>query len=111
MGPRPLVLACEDEDRIVELLRTLNEPLGADLIAAPDGATALAHLAARRPSMMTLDLVLPNLDGFAVLERVRQRPELDEMPIVVISAVSDTASIKRAYGYGVVDYVTKPFNV
>jgi PAS domain S-box-containing protein len=111
MDPRPVVLACEDEERIVELLRTLTEPIGVDLIAAPDGATALAHLAARRPALMTLDLVLPNLDGFGVLERVRTRPELDDMPIMVISAVSDPASIKRAYGYGVVDYVTKPFNV
>jgi signal transduction histidine kinase len=60
---------------------------------------------------MTLDLVLPTLDGFGVLERVRQMPQLDDMPIMVISALSDVANIKRAYGYGVVDYVTKPFNV
>jgi two-component system sensor histidine kinase HydH len=108
---RPLVLCCEDEDRIVELLKTLIEPLGADVIAARDGATALAHLAARRPWLMTLDLVLPNLDGFGVLERVRQRSDLDDMPIVVISALSDSVSVKKAYGYGVVDYVQKPFNV
>ena len=61
-GPRPLVLACEDEERIIELLRTLTEPLGVDLIAARDGATALAYLAARRPALMTLDLVLPTGD-------------------------------------------------
>jgi DNA-binding response OmpR family regulator len=109
--PRPLVLACEDEERIVELLRTLTEPLGVDLIAARDGASALAHLAARRPALMTLDLVLPNLDGFGVLERIRQRPELDDMPIMVISALADVTNVKRAYGYGVVDYVAKPFNV
>jgi signal transduction histidine kinase len=108
---RPLLLACEDEERIVELLRTLTEPLGVDLIAAKDGATALAHLAARRPALMTLDLVLPNLDGFAVLERIRQRRELDDMPILVISAIADAATVKRAYGLGVVDFVAKPFNV
>src|SRR5215510_1794680 len=94
--PRLLVLACEDEERIVELLRTLCEPLGVEVLAAPDGATALAQLAARRPALMTLDLVLPNLDGFGVLERVRQRPDLDDMPIMVISTVSDIATVKRA---------------
>ncbi|HZS35671.1 MAG TPA: ATP-binding protein [Polyangia bacterium] len=109
--PRPLVLACEDEERIIELLRTLTEPLGVDLIAARDGATALAYLAAKRPALMTLDLVLPTLDGFGVLERVRQMPQLDDLPIMVISALSDVNNIKRAYGYGVVDYVAKPFNV
>jgi signal transduction histidine kinase len=111
MDPRPLVLACEDEERIVELLRALTEPLGVDLIAAPDGPSAIAHLAARRPALMTLDLVLPTLDGFAVLERIRQRPDLDDMPVMVISALSDPATVKRAYSYGVVDYVAKPFNV
>jgi signal transduction histidine kinase len=109
--PRPLLLACEDEERIVELLRALTEPLGVDLVAARDGATALAHLAARRPALMTLDLVLPNLDGFGVLERIRQRRELDDMPILVISAIADAATVKRAYALGVVDFVAKPFNV
>jgi two-component system sensor histidine kinase HydH len=108
---RPLVLACEDEERIVELLRALTEPLGVDLVAARDGASALAHLAARRPALMTLDLVLPNLDGFAVLERIRQRRELDDMPILVISAIADANTVKRAYALGVVDFVAKPFNV
>jgi PAS domain S-box-containing protein len=111
MERRPVLLACEDEERIVELLRTLTEPLGVDVVAAKDGATALAQLAVRRPALMTLDLVLPNLDGFGVLERIRQRRDLDDMPIVVISAIADAATVKRAYGLGVVDFVAKPFNV
>ena len=105
---RLLVLACEDEERIVELLRTLCEPLGVDVLAAPDGATALAHLAVRRPALMTLDLVLPNLDGFGVLERVKQRRDLDDMPILVISALSDVSSVKRAYALGANSYIVKP---
>ena len=106
MERRPVLLACEDEERIVELLRALTEPLNVDLVAARDGATALAHLAARRPALMTLDLVLPNLDGFAVLERIRQRRDLDDMPIVVISAIADAGMVKRAYGLGVVDHLS-----
>ncbi|HEY7958277.1 MAG TPA: ATP-binding protein [Polyangia bacterium] len=111
MSARPMLLACEDEERIVELLRAIAEPLGVDFIAARDGATALAHLAARKPSMMTLDLVLRNLDGFAVLERIRQRRDLDDMPVMVVSGTCDPATIKRAYALGVVDFVAKPFNV
>lgn len=111
MEPRPLVLACEDEERIVELLRSYTEALGVDLLAAPDGASALAHLAVRRPALLILDLVLPNLDGFGVLERIRARPDLEDLPVLVLSALSDAGSIKKAYAYGVVDYVTKPFNL
>ena len=105
MEPRPLILACEDEERIVDLLRALTEPLGVDLVAAPDGASALAQLAVRRPALMTLDLVLPNLDGFGVLERIRQRRDLDDMPIIVISAICDAQTVRRAYTMGVVDFV------
>src|SRR5256885_310296 len=90
---------------------TKNIGVGGAFILTTDPAAPRAPLAARRPALMTLDLVLPNLDGFGVLERVRARQDLDDMPIMVISAVSDPGSIKRAYGYGVVDYVTKPFNV
>src|SRR5262249_43459270 len=56
-------------------------------------------------------LVLPHLDGFAVLERIRQRRELDDMPIVVISAIADVATVKKAYALGAVDFIAKPFNV
>jgi signal transduction histidine kinase len=104
-------LACEDEERIVELLRTLSEPLGVELVAARDGAAAVAHLSGRRPALIILDLVLPNLDGFAVLERIRQRKDLDDVPVMVLSALADSAAVKRAYELGVVDYVQKPFNV
>src|SRR5690348_5843275 len=98
MEPRPLVLACEDEERIVELLRALTEPLGVDLVAACDGASALAHLSARRPALVILDLVLPTIDGFGLLERMRQMPDLEDVPVLVLSALSDAGSIKRAYG-------------
>src|SRR5207245_4024752 len=56
-------------------------------------------------------LVAPNLGGFGVLERGRQRRELEDMPILVISALSDVNSVKRAYSLGAVDFVAKPFNV
>jgi signal transduction histidine kinase len=109
--PKPLVLACEDEERIVELLRALTEPLGVELVPAYDGLAALELLGARQPSVMLLDLVLPNLDGFALLERVRQMREHDDMPVIVISALSDSPTLRRAYGLGVADYIVKPFNV
>ncbi len=108
---RPLVLACEDETRIVELIRTLTEPLGVELVAAEDGAAALAFLSTRRPALMTLDLVLPNLDGFALLEKMRQMRGLEDVPVVVISAMTDAQTIKRIYQLGAVDFIPKPFNV
>jgi two-component system sensor histidine kinase HydH len=111
LEPRPLVLACEDEEPIVEFLRTLTEPLGVDLIAAKDGAETLAYLSDKRPALMTLDLVLPDIDGLVLLERIRQIREHDDMPVMVVSALSDTGTVKRAYHLGAADFVVKPFNI
>lgn len=110
MEARPLFLACEDDESIVEFLRILTEPLGFDFLAAYDGASAIAELATCRPAVTTLDLVLPKIDGFGVLEKIRALPELDEMPVIVVSALSDSATVRRAYGLGAIDFLTKPFS-
>lgn len=106
----PILLVVEDELPIVELLATLSAPLGVEVLAAPDARQALAMLETVQPSLMLIDLVLPDLDGFALLERIRGRRELEEMPVLVVSALADPTSMRRAYALGANDYVTKPFN-
>ena len=108
---RPVVLAIEDEEPIVELLRTITAPLDVELRAAADGTQALEMLERWRPALITLDLVLPDLDGFAVLEAIRLNPLLAEVPVVVITALGDHVTAKRAYHMGASDFVAKPFNV
>jgi len=107
--PRPLLLAVEDELAIVELLTALTGPLDVQLVAAADGKQALAMLAQLRPALVTLDLVLPDIDGFRVLEAIRDRPELEDVPVVVITAMPDPGSMRRAYALGATDYLVKPF--
>ena len=108
---RPLLLAIEDEVPIVELLETLVEPLGVEVVAAGDGRQALSMLETLRPTLITLDLVLPDVDGFQVLEQVRRRGSLDEVPVVVLTALCDPQTMKRAYTMGASDFIGKPFNV
>jgi signal transduction histidine kinase len=108
---RPVLLAIEDDSPIVELLSTIAEPLDLEVAAAPDGKSALAILDRLRPALITLDLVLPDVDGFAVLEVVRSRPLLAEVPVLVITALGDARSVKQAYELGASDLINKPFNV
>ena len=107
----PLLLAIEDERPIVDLLETLVVPLGADFVAARDGRQALAELSRIRPALITLDLVLPDIDGLAVLEQIRRRGALDEVPVLVVTALADPATMKKAYALGASDFMNKPFNV
>jgi two-component system, NtrC family, sensor histidine kinase HydH len=107
----PILLAVEDELPIVELLTTLSAPIGMQLVAAADGTQATELLKHHRPALITLDLVLPDVDGLLLLEQVRAMRELDDVPVIVITAITDSATIKRAYALGASDFVSKPFNV
>lgn len=105
------VLVIEDEAAIAQLLATLMAPLGVRMLRARSGTEALSILAAQRPALITLDLVLPELDGIALLQRIRQRRDLDDVPVLMISAQAEPAVQRRAYQAGVSDFIAKPFPV
>src|SRR5215470_15919339 len=73
--PPLTLLSVEDDQPIVELLSMLVAPLGVNLISATTGTEAIAMLDELHPAVVTLDLVLPDIDGYAVLEYIRKRPE------------------------------------
>jgi signal transduction histidine kinase len=105
------VLLIEDESSIVQLLRTLIQPHNAYILCARTGAQALELIGRERPALITLDLVLPDLDGFTVLQQIRARRELDDVPVLMISAQAEPAAQRRAYQSGVSDFIAKPFHV
>jgi CheY-like chemotaxis protein len=85
--PRPRVLVVDDEDAIRETLREVLSEEGYEVESAADGAEALALLArGAPPRVVLLDLMMPRLDGWEVLRRVRAAPALDATAVVVISA-------------------------
>ncbi len=107
----PLVLVIEDQASIADLLAALMAPMKVQLHRARDGGQALKALSERRPALITLDLVLPGIDGFGLLGHIRQRPELDDVPVLAITAQTDSATQKRAYRSGISDFIAKPFSV
>lgn len=105
------VLIVEDEASIVQLLSTLIKPHNAYVLCARSGAQALQLLRRERPALITLDLVLPDMDGFTVLQQIRARRELDDVPVLLISAQAEPAAQRRAYQDGISDFIAKPFHV
>ena len=97
----------DDDAKIVALVRTYLEREGFAVITAGDGRAALNAIADRRPRLMVLDLMLPELDGLAVMRLVRQESDL---PILMLSARGSAAD--RVYGIheGADDYLPKPFS-
>lgn len=105
------VLIVEDEASIVQLLSTLIKPHNAFVLCARSGAQAVQMLRQERPALITLDLVLPDMDGFTVLQQIRARRELDDVPVLMISAQAEPAAQRRAYQGGISDFIAKPFHV
>jgi DNA-binding response OmpR family regulator len=100
------VLVVDDDETIRAILRRLVEVADGTVAEAATGEEALRALYAARPDIVVLDIDLPGLDGWQVLERVRQ---LTDVPVVMLSAHDDELEKVRALQAGADDYVTKPF--
>ena len=100
------VLVVEDDESIRAVVSRLVQIAGAEIIEAESGEAGLRALYAGRPDIVVLDIDLPGIDGWQVLERVRQ---LTEVPVLMLSAHDDELEKVRALQAGADDYVTKPF--
>ena len=100
-----------DDDRVNRALlaRTLQKQ-GHDVLTAGDGREALEMLAAQVPDIVLLDVVMPELDGLAALERIKADPGLRAVPVIMISALEDFDSVVRCIELGAEDYLQKPFD-
>jgi two-component system KDP operon response regulator KdpE len=102
-----LILVVDDEPAIVRLVRAKLQADGYAVIAAGRGEEALAALEEQRPDLIVLDLMMPGIDGFETLRRVRTQ---SQVPVIMLTArASDADKLKGLVG-GADDYVTKPFN-
>jgi diguanylate cyclase (GGDEF)-like protein len=108
-GARARLLVADDEPDARELL---VEVLGDEyeVVTAVDGQEAVELARSQRPDIVLLDLNMPRLDGFEVLERFHADPSLLDIPVILVTARSDEAGKVRALDQGAVDYLQKPFS-
>ena len=99
------VLLVEDDPRIRQVLEVSLRDHGYDVRSAATGEQALEEVAARRPDVLLLDLMLPGIDGLEVCRRIRAQGDL---PIIAVTARSDSADVVAGLEAGADDYVTKP---
>lgn len=104
------VLVVDDEESIRELCRVNLELHGYEVLEAPDGVIALEIVARERPDVVFLDVMLPRLDGWEVLHRIKSDPELAPIPVVMLTARTAEDDQMRGWEEGALDYVTKPFH-
>jgi DNA-binding response OmpR family regulator len=100
------VLVVDDDDDIRGLVRTLLERSGAEVHEAANGREGLREFHARRPDLVVLDVSMPDMDGWNVLERIR---DMSEVPVLMLTARGDELERVRGLQAGADDYVVKPF--
>lgn len=103
------VLVVDDERLNRMLLRRALTDQGHQVIEAVNGREALDRLASEPVDVVLLDIVMPELDGYATLAAIKADPALRDLPIIVISGVDEIASVVRCIEMGATDYLPKPF--
>jgi CheY-like chemotaxis protein len=103
------VLLVEDEDQLRRVMKDLLERDGYKVAEARDGAQALDEVDRNAPDLIMLDLNLPGLDGYGVLQRLRSRPSTSQIPVIVLTAKGDEDNEVRVFQLGADDFLTKPF--
>jgi DNA-binding response OmpR family regulator len=109
MGFKPRVLIAEDDPDTLVILRVNLSAAGIEPILASDGRTALARIQAEKPDAVLLDVLLPGIDGWQVLEELHAKG--DPVPVVMCSAKDNIHDLQRARDLGAVAYLTKPFDI
>jgi signal transduction histidine kinase len=105
------VLVVDDQSANIQMVGSLLAGAGFDVMPARSGSEALARIRARVPDLILLDLLMPQMDGFAVLATLRNDRLLAAVPVIVLTAMHDRGLLVRAFAAGAVDYLTKPFVV
>jgi DNA-binding response OmpR family regulator len=106
---RGCVLVVEDEPTIADVVARYLERAGYGTRIAGDGAQALAAAEARRPDLVVLDLMLPEIDGLEVMRRLREG-DGDRLPVILLTAKGEESDRVTGLGLGADDYVVKPFS-
>lgn len=107
-GRQTILVVDDTRANIGFLLETLSQA-GYRVRVAPDGETALEQVQYAAPDLMLLDVMMPGIDGFETCRRLRNLPNLSQLPVIFMTALSDAQDKVRAFAAGANDYVTKPF--
>jgi putative two-component system response regulator len=104
------ILVVDDDPRNVKLLETLLHAEGYVTVAARNGKEALAMAVAERPDLILLDVMMPDMDGFATVARLKGDAQTKQVPVIMVTALDDRESKQRALDAGAEEFLSKPID-
>ena len=105
------ILVIDDDVAINELIKINLELQGYQVLQAYNGIEGFALAKQEAPSLIVLDVMMPEVDGFTVAQRIRQAEEISDTPIIMLTALSELNNKVNGFNIGVDDYLTKPFEI
>jgi CheY-like chemotaxis protein len=106
---KPLIFVVEDVPRNLQVVCNIIKKEGYRIAAAGNGRQALEMIPEAQPDLVLLDVMMPEMDGFAVCEQLKKNPATKDIPIIFLTAKTEVTDIVKGFEIGAVDYVTKPF--
>jgi two-component system response regulator RpaA len=103
------ILVIDDEPSIAHVIRLLLEAQGHEVLVADDGSRGVATAQRRSPDAIVLDVMMPVMDGFAVLEALKTDQRTSDVPVMMLSALTSDPIEQRCLALGALRYVEKPF--
>lgn len=111
MGSRDKILFIDDDPLVCKLVQDVLERDGFEVIVAPDGRTGMEEARRRRPSLVLLDMTLPDMSGIDICAELKQEPATKGTPVIFVTGKTEKVDVVVGLGVGADDYVTKPFDV
>jgi len=107
MNSKKKILVIEDDKFLRELIVRKLQKEGLDVSEAVDGEEGIKKVNEIKPDLILLDLILPTVDGFEVLKRIKSNPEVAEIPVIILSNLGQQEDIEKGLRLGAVDYLVK----
>ena len=107
---RPTVLVVDDDRLIIATVTDLLVSNGYRVVTARDGRSGLSQAKIEKPDLITLDLIMPEMDGYEVARQLRQDPAFRQIPIIVLTSQADSDAREKALQSGADSYMVKPVN-
>ena len=105
------ILVIDDSNTNLVLLESLLEKNGYEVFSALSAKEGLESMEDNQPDLIYLDLIMPGIDGMQFIKLMKQNDDWKEIPVVILSAISDSEVIQQGLNLGVADYITKPLNI
>ncbi|MFA5859868.1 MAG: response regulator [Elusimicrobiota bacterium] len=108
---KKVVLVVDDDPELAELVRSGLETIDCEVVTAHTGRTAQGILEKTTPDLAVLDVMLPDIDGITLCQEIKHDPKKKDVPVIMMTALSDRTTYHDALLFGATDYIVKPFEM